>query len=76
MPTASEALARVANELRYEDLPHEVVSKVKSHVLDLIGVAAAAAPLDFGVAAKQVAAGFGGAPTCTVIGTGERMPGV
>ncbi|MBI3785462.1 MAG: MmgE/PrpD family protein [Deltaproteobacteria bacterium] len=76
MPTVSEALAQIATELRFEDLPPEVVAKAKLHVLDTLGVALAAARLDFGAAARQVAEDFGGPPTCSVIGSPRRLPGV
>jgi 2-methylcitrate dehydratase PrpD len=76
MPSASESLAQFAFDLGYDDLPPAVIAKVKAHVLDLLGVALAASPLDFGIGARQVAASFGGPPSCTVIGSSQRMPGV
>lgn len=76
MPTAAEALATFAADLRLDALPAAVVAKVKLHVLDLLGVALAAAPTEFGVAACRVAAAMGGPATCTAIGRRERLPAV
>ncbi len=73
MPSASEMVAAFAAELRFEALPAAVVDKVKVHLLDLLGVGLAAAPMDFGAAVFGVAKGMGGRQDCTVIGFGERL---
>jgi 2-methylcitrate dehydratase PrpD len=74
--SASETLAAFAADLSFETLPPEVVAKVKMHLLDVLGVALAASPTDFGRAAYRVAQGFGGPATCTTIGFSERLPAV
>jgi 2-methylcitrate dehydratase PrpD len=76
MSSASERLAQFASDLRFGTLPPPVVDKIKVHVLDLLGVALAATGSDYGRAALEVASGFGGPATCTVLGSVERMPAV
>lgn len=76
MPTVSETLAEFAVRLRFEQLPPEVVAKVKLHVLDFLGVALAGSAWDFGAAILSTCAAMGGEPACTVIGSGKRMPAV
>jgi 2-methylcitrate dehydratase PrpD len=74
VPSASETLAAFAADLRFVQLPVAVVSKAKQHLLDLLGVALAGAPMEFGRAASRVAREMGGPPTCTAIGGAERLP--
>ena len=76
MPSASEALAEFAHDLTFDVLPADVVAKIKLHVLDLLGVALAAAPTDFGAAVMRVAEAMGEPPQCTAIGFAHRLPGV
>jgi len=76
MPTATETLARFAANLQFEDLPAAVLAKVGLHVLDFLGVALAGSSWDFSSSIRSVAAAMGGEPTCTVIGSRTRMPGV
>ena len=74
VPSASETLAAFAADLTFDALPAGVVAKVKVHLLDLLGVALAAAPMDFGAAVHRVAVAMGGPETCTAIGFPARMP--
>ncbi len=68
--TLSEQLARFAAELRYEDLPAEVVERVRLHTLDIVGVCLLGAPMDFARILRAVAGASGGAPESTLIGSG------
>jgi 2-methylcitrate dehydratase PrpD len=74
VPSASETLAAFAADLRFEQLPAAVVAKTKLHLLDLLGVALAGAPMEFGKAAYRVGREIGGPATCTVMGGAERLP--
>lgn len=72
MPTESlsEQLARFAAGLRYEDLPPEVVERVRLHTLDIIGVCLLDAPMDFARILCGVAGASGGAAESSLIGSG------
>src|SRR5512135_1578640 len=74
MPSASETIAAFAAEMRFDALPAAVVEKMKVHVLDLLGVALAAASMDFATGIAGVAEGMGGPPESTVIGRHTRLP--
>ena len=71
---AGIALARYAAGLRFEDLPPEVVSKVKVLILDSFGVAMAgstAPGIDAAIAAVK---GWGDAPQSTLYAHGIKLP--
>ena len=75
MPSASASLARFAAGLRPADLPPEVTALVKRHLLDVLGVALAAAVDPFAAQARAaVTALAGGAGPATVIGDATRLP--
>ncbi len=76
MPSASETLAAFAHELHFDAVPPAVIDKIKLHLLDLLGVALAAAPMEFGHAVFDTAQAMGGAPGCTAIGFPTRLTGV
>src|SRR5438105_2533162 len=76
MPSASETLAAFAAALPFDALPAPVVTKVKLHLLDLLGVALAGSTMDFGTSVFRVAHAMGGPPACTVIGFDEQIPAV
>lgn len=66
----SEQLACFAAELRYEDIPREVVERVRLHTLDIIGVCLLGAPMEFARILRTVAGASGGAQESTLIGSG------
>jgi 2-methylcitrate dehydratase PrpD len=68
--TLSEELAAFSFRLRYEDLPKEVIEKVRLHAMDLIGVCLLGAPMPFADILKKVASASGGAPESTLLGSG------
>lgn len=74
MPTASEILAGFATELRFEALPAAVVDKIVLHTLDLLGVALAATPTDFGASMLSAVRKLSGPGGCTVVGTTDTLP--
>lgn len=73
-PTAAERLAQFALDLRFEDLPPEVVLRAKELILDLLGVGLAARALPASEAMVSVVRAMGGTPQSTVWGSGERVP--
>lgn len=72
--TLAEQLARFAAGTSYDDLPLEVVDSVKMRVLDTLGIAIAAAPLDTSRAARRWAEEQGGAPQASAVGLERRLP--
>jgi len=63
------------HQLGFEDLPGEVLDKVKYLCLDFLGVAARGAMADSGVAAQRFVKDLNRPGECTVIGTGLRAAG-
>ncbi len=75
MASVSESLSRFAAGTQRTDLPPPVVARVKRHLLDLLGVAIAAAGEPFAARAREAVATLaGGAGTATLIGTAARLP--
>jgi 2-methylcitrate dehydratase PrpD len=72
--TGSEALAAFAASLKYADLPDEVLSKVKLHLLDLVGVALASSTMPFGKAVFSALAEYEVKGGCRVLGFGATLP--
>ncbi|WP_435741897.1 MmgE/PrpD family protein [Nocardioides sp. SYSU DS0663] len=72
--TLAEELAAFAAGTTYDDLPPEVVESVKMRVLDTLGIAVAAAPLETSRAARAWAREQGGAATASAVGVAERLP--
>ncbi len=70
----AERLAQFSHGLSYDDIPPEVIEKTKRLILDTIGVCIGSTRIDFGRAALQLAAGWGGAPESTLIGRRTRVP--
>jgi len=70
MATLSEQLAGFAAALRYEDLPAQVVERVRLHAMDLVGVCLLGAPMPFAGILKGTAAASGGPAESTLLGGG------
>jgi 2-methylcitrate dehydratase PrpD len=70
VPNYTEQLAKFAADLRWDQLPPEVVDKIKAHLLDTLGVSLRASQSlqSRQTVAAMEAAGMGGAPDCTVFG--------
>ncbi|GAA0235633.1 MmgE/PrpD family protein [Cryptosporangium japonicum] len=71
-PTLAQRLGTFAAEA--DDLPAEVTDSVRKRVLDVLGIAAAAASLETSRAARRWAAEQGGKPEATAIGLAEKLP--
>ncbi len=70
----AQRLSRFATEFSYNALPSDVVRSVKSRVLDILGLCAAAATLDTSRAAIDFAVEQGGNSQAHVIGMDEKIP--
>jgi 2-methylcitrate dehydratase len=72
MPSISQELAEFVYNMRYEDLPHEVVHEAKRFLLDSFGCALAAIHNDDMKAMHRFTERLGGTQEATVIGSGLR----
>lgn len=72
-PLVSEALVRFASELRYEDLPADVVHAAKRLLVDSVGCALAGWQTRKGTRAAGLMINMGGEPHSLVIGTRRRI---
>ena len=60
---------------RYEDLPVEVIEKIKRHILDILGVMLPSSKLEKGCQAlAELAKEGGGKEESTLIGFGGKVP--
>jgi 2-methylcitrate dehydratase len=71
-PTVAEDIARWVVELRYEELPPEVIARAKRVLMDTIGCALGAIGAQPVRAAQQVVALQGGNPQATILGLGRK----
>jgi 2-methylcitrate dehydratase len=71
-PTVAEDIARWVVELRYEQLPADVIARAKRVLLDTLGCALGAIGAEPVRAAQQVVALQGGNPQATILGLGRK----
>ena len=69
----SRILAEFVAGLKYQDIPSEVVNKVKDHILDTMGCLLAGSTTDWMKQVNNVAKRLGGNPEATLIGDGTRV---
>ncbi len=69
----TETLAKFVSQVRFEDLPKEVVHETKRITLDIIGCALGSLDLDKGRIALEFARRTGGPKEATILGTGEKV---
>lgn len=72
--TLGQQLAAFAAGTSYDDLPQAVIDSVKMRVLDTLGIAVAAAPLETSRAARRWAASQGGVQGASAVGVDGRLP--
>lgn len=72
-PTLVEDIARWLVELRYEDLPANVIATAKRVTLDTLGCALGALDAEPVRAARKVVAVQGGNPQATIVGVGGKV---
>jgi 2-methylcitrate dehydratase PrpD len=69
-------LAKFIHDLKYEDLPGNVVERAKTCFLDYIGVALAGYQSELGKKVISIMKSLGGVSESTIIGDGTRIPSV
>ena len=75
--TLTDRLAAWVCDLRYEDLPDDVVRKAKAHILFLVGAACVGGRSVIGTRGRAIARGLGGTQgLCTIIGEGSPATAV
>ena len=74
MATAAERFAAWTTDLRFEDIPDDVVEAAKLHLLDTLGCGLAAHALGIATEGRSAMAELGGDGQSTVIGHGGGMP--
>lgn len=72
--TLAQQLGAFAAGTTFDDLPDAVVDSVKMRVLDILGIAVAAADLDTSVAARRWAASQGGNGSAAAVGVPQSLP--
>ncbi|MBM4297729.1 MAG: MmgE/PrpD family protein [Deltaproteobacteria bacterium] len=72
MERTTEFVARFVSELKFEDIPREVIERAKRQILDVIGVALAGSTQEVGKIALRFVERTGGTPECAVWGTKLR----
>ena len=72
-PTVAEDIARWVVELRYEQLPPDVIARAKRVLLDTLGCALGAIGAEPVRMAQKVVAMQGGNPQATIIGIGRKV---
>lgn len=76
MSTVNRRLAEFSAQLRYEDLPADVVRRAKDFLYDSVGCAFGGYPSDDVEIASAVVAASGGNPQATLIGSGKRVSAI
>jgi 2-methylcitrate dehydratase len=71
-PTVAEDIARWVVELRYEELPADVIARAKRVLLDTLGCALGAIGAEPVRVAQRVVALQGGNPQATIVGIGRK----
>ena len=72
-PTVAEDIARWVVELRYEQLPPDVIARAKRVLLDTLGCALGALTAEPVQMAQQVVAMQGGNPQATILGSDRKV---
>src|SRR5688572_11058198 len=73
-PDASIAIAAHLAKTRFEDLPATVVEAAKASILDTIACVFAGTACEDVIAIRKLTHKWGGRPSSTVIGGGEKVP--
>jgi len=72
MSSITRQMARFALGLQYKDIPAQAAREAKRFLLDSVGCALAAVPLEDMQAAHRYVVALGGRPEATIIGSGHR----
>ena len=74
METQSQILAEFVAKLKFEDIPTQVIERVKLHVLDILGIGLAASNMAYAKMIAETVRAWGGPAECTVMNYGFRLP--
>jgi 2-methylcitrate dehydratase PrpD len=74
MVTQAQDLAAFADRLKFEDIPAEVIARVKLHLLDILGIGLAASEMEYARLIVETVRAWGGQPQSTVLRYGDRLP--
>ncbi len=74
MPTAAITIAEWSSALSLADIPDDVLTDAKLHLLDTLGCGLAAHAGGIATEGRSTMADLGGEPQATVIGTERRLP--
>lgn len=74
--SVSRTIAEFAVNLKYSDLPADVIHEVKRYLYDSVGCAYGALNTKDVKAIREIYTEMGGKPEATVFGTGEMLPAV
>lgn len=69
----SRIMAEFTERLRFEDIPQQVVARVKDHILDEFGCLVAGSAMDWTKKVTDVAKRLGGPAEATIVGDGMRV---
>ena len=72
--TESQKLAQFALNLKLEDVPADVLTLAKEHLLDVIGISLASSKFDIGESVLKGAKELGEGSQATAIGSGAKLP--
>ena len=72
MPTYSETCGQWFTDLRYDELPEDVIAATRLRLLDVIGLVLAACPTPLGRSAREGALAMGGGTGSRLLGFGDR----
>jgi len=73
MKVYSESIGNFAEDLRFEDLPNDVVQKVKTLFLDTLGICIASSKKDYAKAVIELAKELGSKPESTMFVYGGKV---
>jgi 2-methylcitrate dehydratase PrpD len=74
MATQAQQLAVFAERLKFEDIPPQVITRVKLHLLDILGIGLAASGMEYARLVVETVRAWGGQPQSTVLRYGDRLP--
>lgn len=74
MDTMSDTLSAFTADLRYEDIPSQVIKKVKLHILDALGIGLASTEEPYAKGILSVAREWGGTPQASLLRYGDKLP--
>lgn len=70
--SVSTVTARWYLGLRHADLPEDIVSRTRLHVLDILGLTLAGAARESGRSVREAMRSLGGGDECRILGSGDR----